>query len=106
MVTLNGITLKISEDDLALKPLIERNKIAGTARTKNHNLGLSNITGVLQCWVNSVVDWNALKALVGTSGIVYIDMDSNSYTVSITGWKAPRKPHLHRKITITIEEDE
>lgn len=106
VVSLGGITLNIPQDKPILKPVVKRNKIAGTGRTKNHIIGVNNRIWKLDVWVNNQTDYDALEALVGTSGLIFIDKYSVSWTVSVTSLSSTRKQFNYTKLQITIEEDE
>ena len=106
MVTLNGITINVSEDVPQEKPLIIRNKIAGSARTRNTNLGPGNGVWNLQGWVKTEAAEKALRALSSLSTMVFVDKYSDSWDVQMTLFAPTRKNHDKVNYSMTLEEVE
>ena len=106
VVTLGGVTLENTESKPTFSVDIVRTKIAASSRTSNLNKGLKNRKWSLTGWVNGETDLDIIEALVGTSGLAYVDKFGDSFTVSITMWAPSIKNHIHYSYSMTIEEDD
>ena len=105
VVSLGGVTLNVTETPQKYESDIIRTKIAASARTNNKNNGLKNFKWQLTGWVNNETDRDAIAALVGQSGLTFVDKYGNSFTVSITLWDPIDKTHDHINYTLGLEED-
>ena len=105
VVSLDGITLFLEQDEPIDKVKMKRNKIAGSARTNNINLGVANAVWKLNGYVKTEAAYKALQVLMGQSGLTFVDKFSDSFTVSPINITPVRKPHDFMPYTMTLEED-
>jgi len=106
MVSLGGVTLNVSDDKKKVSALKKTNPIAGYSRVIKTNIGLTNNSWTINGYVKSEAAYKQIEALVGTSGLTFIDKWGDSYTnVSIDSLDPLRKNHDFIKYTLIFSED-
>ena len=103
--TLNGIQLNITQSVKPKEPLMKRNKLAGSPRHKIHNLGPQNLVWTIDAWVKTEAEYNSIEALVGTTGLTFIDKFDVSYTVQIRQLSPTFKTHNLIRFKLSLEEE-